>query len=54
MRQTCGRDNFVSGIGLKVQRAEIQANLARNGPDMHPLHRRGESFIIESVPDRPS
>lgn len=35
MRQTRGRDDFIRGIGLKIQRTEIQAHLARNGPDMH-------------------
>ena len=49
MRQTRCRNDFVGGIGLEVQRAEIQADLARNGPDMHLVHRSGESFIVESV-----
>ena len=49
MRQTRGRDDLVGRIGLEIQRAEIQAHLARNGPDMHLIHRSGERFIVESV-----
>jgi hypothetical protein len=49
MRQTCGRDNFIGGIGLKVQHAKIQAHLARNGPDMDLVHRGGEGLMVEAI-----
>ena len=51
MRQTRRRDDFVNGIGLEVQRPEIQANLPRNRPNLHPVYRGDESFVIESVLD---
>src|SRR5581483_1217008 len=49
MRQTCGRDNFIGRIRLEVQRAEIQADLARNGPDMDLVHCGGESLMVEAI-----
>jgi len=50
MRQTRGRNDFVSVIGLEVQRPKIHANLPRNGPNLHAVHRCTESFVVESVP----
>ena len=49
MRQTRCRDDFVGGIGLEVQRAEVQAHLARDRPDMHLVHCGGEGFMVEPV-----
>jgi len=49
MRQTCGRDNFIRGIRLKVQQAKIQAHLARDGPDMDLVHCAGESLMVEAI-----
>lgn len=38
------------GIGMKVHRPKVQADLARNGPDLYLVQCGRESFIVESVP----
>jgi hypothetical protein len=48
VRQTRGRNDFVSGIGLEIQRPETQANLPGDGPDLHPIHCPAENFVVES------
>jgi len=47
------RDNFVGGIGLEVQCPKVQADLARNGPDLQSIHRSRKSIIVEAVLDAP-
>ena len=54
MRQARSRNDFVGGIGLKVQRSNVQADLARNGPDLQSIHGSRKSVIVESVLDPPS
>ena len=49
MRDASCRDNFVRRIGLKVHRAEVPADLARNGPDMHLVQCGSEGFIVQSI-----
>lgn len=53
MCQTRGRNDFVRGIRLEIQRSEIQADLARNGPDLYPVHSSRKSVIVEAVLDPP-
>ena len=38
MREARCNDDFVGGIGFEVQRPKIQADLARNRPDLQFIH----------------
>ena len=49
MRQTGSRDDIVRRIGSKVQCVELQTNLARIGPDLKTVHRRGERCIVQPL-----
>jgi len=53
VRQTCCSNDFARWIGLEVQRSKLQADLARDGPDLYPVYCSRKSIMVEAVLNPP-